>query len=77
MKKALACLVLSLMACGSKAKPAAVPANKEPAAGGAATCCCMHADKTTKMEEPGACTSGGGTCEATEDSCHGIEGPIP
>ena len=77
MKTILACLVVTLLACGSKSKPAAAPENKEPAAGSAAECCCVLADKSTKMTAPADCTGGGGTCEATEDSCHGINEPVP
>lgn len=79
MKSILVCLVVTLIACGSKSKPAATPQNNEAGggSGSAATCCCELADKSTKMEAPADCKTGGGTCQATEDSCHGIEGPIP
>ncbi len=77
MKLLFACLAFTLMACGSKAKPAAPPANTSPATGSAAPCCCLLADKSAKMQTPDECTAGGGTCEATEDSCHGIDEPVP
>ena len=81
MKSILACLVVTLLACGSKTKPAATPETKDTASGSAsaATCCCEPADhsKQMTMEVPDTCTGAGGKCLDTEDSCHGIEGPIP
>jgi hypothetical protein len=73
-------VTLALVGCGSK-KPA--PATTSTGTGMptpvAKECCCAPTDTAAKHEmmAPDACKAKPGSCLAEEDTCHGIEGPIP